>query len=69
MHLLQGLRMKNDNWNQQGVKKLEAKKQWLPKYQDYPIGAALIEGKTDAGLIGPGSFCRDKVSGWRLTVL
>ncbi|MBZ0177090.1 MAG: 4Fe-4S binding protein [Candidatus Methanoperedens nitroreducens] len=29
-----------------------------------PVGGSLIEGKTDAGLIGPGSFIENKVSGW-----
>ena len=47
-----------------GVKKLEPRKQWLPKYQELPPGGALIEGKTEAGLIGPGSFIENKVSGW-----
>ncbi len=47
-----------------GIKKLEAKKQWLPTHQEIPVGGALIEGKTDAGLIGPGSFIENKVSGW-----
>src|SRR5659263_294955 len=47
-----------------GVKKLEAKKQWLPEYQDIPVGGALVEGKTETGLIGPGSFIENKVSGW-----
>lgn len=47
-----------------GVKKLEPKKQWLPTYQELSPGAALVEGKTDAGLIGPGSFIENKVSGW-----
>jgi 2-oxoacid:acceptor oxidoreductase gamma subunit (pyruvate/2-ketoisovalerate family)/2-oxoacid:acceptor oxidoreductase delta subunit (pyruvate/2-ketoisovalerate family) len=46
------------------IKKLEPKKQWLPTYQEFPIGGALIEGKTDAGLIGPGSFIENKVMGW-----
>jgi pyruvate ferredoxin oxidoreductase delta subunit len=47
-----------------GVKKLEPKKQWLPTYQELSPGGALIEGKTEAGLIGPGSFIENKVSGW-----
>lgn len=47
-----------------GIKKLEARKQWLPTYQEMPVGGSLIEGKTDAGLIGPGSFIENKVSGW-----
>ncbi|VVB56123.1 Pyruvate/ketoisovalerate oxidoreductases common subunit gamma [uncultured archaeon] len=47
-----------------GIKKLEARKQWLPTYQEMPVGGSLIEGKTNAGLIGPGSFIENKVSGW-----
>ena len=47
-----------------GIKKLEARKQWLPTYQEMPVGGSLIESKTDAGLIGPGSFIENKVSGW-----
>jgi len=47
-----------------GVKKLEPRKQWLPTYQELPVGGDLVEGKTDAGLIGPGSFIENKVSGW-----
>ncbi len=47
-----------------GIKKLEPRKQWLPAYQELPVGGALVEGKTEAGLIGPGSFIENKVSGW-----
>ncbi|MDD5474688.1 MAG: 4Fe-4S binding protein [Candidatus Methanoperedens sp.] len=47
-----------------GIKKLESRKQWLPAYQELPVGGALFEGKTEAGLIGPGSFIENKVSGW-----
>ncbi len=47
-----------------GIKKLEAKKQWLPTYQELPAGGVLVEGRTEAGLIGPGSFIENKVSGW-----
>ncbi|MDW7727909.1 MAG: 2-oxoacid:acceptor oxidoreductase family protein [Candidatus Methanoperedens sp.] len=47
-----------------GVKHLEVKKQWLPRYQEIPVGGALVKGKTSAGLIGPGSFIENKVSGW-----
>ena len=39
-----------------GIKRLEARKQWLPAYQEMPVGGSLIEGRTDAGLIGPGSL-------------
>ncbi|MCX9013773.1 MAG: pyruvate ferredoxin oxidoreductase subunit gamma [Candidatus Methanoperedens sp.] len=47
-----------------GVKRLEQKKQWLPTHQELPVGGALVAGKTDAGLIGPGSFTENNVSGW-----
>ncbi len=47
-----------------GIKKLEPRKQWLPTYQQLPPGGVLVEGKTEAGLIGPGSFIENKVSGW-----
>lgn len=47
-----------------GIKKPEPRKQWLPAYQQMPVGGALVEGKTEAGLIGPGSFIENKVSGW-----
>ena len=47
-----------------GIKKLEPRKQWLPAYQELPAGGVLVEGKTEAGLIGPGSFIENKVSGW-----
>jgi pyruvate ferredoxin oxidoreductase gamma subunit len=47
-----------------GIKKLEPKKQWLPSYRELPVGGALVEGKTEAGLIGPGSFIENKVMGW-----
>jgi 2-oxoacid:acceptor oxidoreductase gamma subunit (pyruvate/2-ketoisovalerate family)/2-oxoacid:acceptor oxidoreductase delta subunit (pyruvate/2-ketoisovalerate family) len=47
-----------------GIKKLEPKKQWLPDHNELPPGGALIEAKTEAGLIGPGSFIENKVYGW-----
>lgn len=47
-----------------GIKKLEPKKQWLPAYQELPVGGCLVEGRTEAGLIGPGSFIENKVYGW-----
>ena len=47
-----------------GIKKLEPKKQWLPTYQELPPGGSLVEGKTEAGLIGPGSFIENRVMGW-----
>lgn len=47
-----------------GIKKLEPKRQWLPTYQELPIGGALRPKKTHAGLIGPGSFTENKTIGW-----
>ena len=47
-----------------GIKKLEPMKKWLPTYQELPVGGALTEAETDAGLIGPGSFIQNKVKGW-----
>ena len=47
-----------------GIKKLEPKKQWLPTHQELPVGGALVEARTEAGLIGPGSFIENKVMGW-----
>ncbi len=47
-----------------GIKSLEPMKLWLPAYQQMPVGGALVEGKTEAGLVGPGSFIENKVSGW-----
>ena len=47
-----------------GVKRLEPQKQWLPTHQELPIGGALVKGRTDAGMVGPGSFIENNVSGW-----
>jgi 2-oxoacid:acceptor oxidoreductase gamma subunit (pyruvate/2-ketoisovalerate family)/2-oxoacid:acceptor oxidoreductase delta subunit (pyruvate/2-ketoisovalerate family) len=47
-----------------GIKNLETKKQWLPSYKEIPAGGVLVESRTEAGLIGPGSFIENKVFGW-----
>ncbi len=41
-------------------------KKWLPTAQEFPTGGALgLEVKTDAGLIGLGSFVENKTGSWR----
>lgn len=47
-----------------GIKKLEPKKQWLPTFQELPMGGILVESRTEAGPVGPGSFIENKVFGW-----
>jgi len=50
----------------QGGRKVEAKKEWLPTYKEMPLGGgAYLEMKTDAGLVGLGSFGENKTGGWR----
>jgi len=41
------------------------KKVWLPTWQELPVGGALRTTKTDAGLVGPGSFIENKTGGWK----
>jgi 2-oxoacid:acceptor oxidoreductase gamma subunit (pyruvate/2-ketoisovalerate family)/2-oxoacid:acceptor oxidoreductase delta subunit (pyruvate/2-ketoisovalerate family) len=40
-------------------------KQWLPTYKELPLGAATRPMKTEAGLVGPGSFIENKTGSWR----
>jgi 2-oxoacid:acceptor oxidoreductase delta subunit (pyruvate/2-ketoisovalerate family) len=39
--------------------------QWLPTYKELPLGAATRPMKTNAGLVGPGSFIENKTGSWR----
>jgi 2-oxoacid:acceptor oxidoreductase gamma subunit (pyruvate/2-ketoisovalerate family)/2-oxoacid:acceptor oxidoreductase delta subunit (pyruvate/2-ketoisovalerate family) len=48
-----------------GERTMEAKKQWLPTYKELPLGAATRPMKTDAGLVGPGSFVDNETGSWR----
>jgi len=49
-----------------GEKKVESKKMWLPTYKELPLGAAIgKEVKTEAGLVGLGSFVENKTGSWR----
>ncbi|MEM2899380.1 MAG: 4Fe-4S binding protein [Thermoplasmata archaeon] len=37
---------------------------WLPTVQELPLGCAAFPKKTDAGLVGPGSFVENKTGSW-----
>lgn len=41
-------------------------KKWLPDVKDLPLGAAAVSLRTDAGLVGPGSFVENKTGGWKV---
>jgi 2-oxoacid:acceptor oxidoreductase gamma subunit (pyruvate/2-ketoisovalerate family)/2-oxoacid:acceptor oxidoreductase delta subunit (pyruvate/2-ketoisovalerate family) len=43
----------------------EKRKIWLPPYTEMPLGLATPPMKTDAGLVGPGSFVENKTGSWR----
>lgn len=48
-----------------GGKEFVPKKEWLPTVDELPLGASVSAMKTDAGLVGPGSFVENKTGGWR----
>ena len=48
-----------------GERSFEEIKQWLPTYKELPLGAATRPMKTEAGLVGPGSFVDNKTGSWR----
>ena len=48
-----------------GGKEFVPKKEWLPTVDELPLGASIPAMKTDAGLVGPGSFVENKTGGWR----
>jgi len=48
-----------------GTRKFELKKQWLPTYKELPLGMATKAFKTDAGLVGLGSFVENNTGSWR----
>ncbi len=43
----------------------EKRKIWLPTYKEMPLGLATPPMKTEAGLVGPGSFVENKTGSWR----
>ena len=49
-----------------GHRALKASKKWLPTASEMPLGAAAIPMKTDAGMVGPGSFPENKTGSWRV---
>ena len=49
-----------------GHRQLKTAKKWLPEAKDIPLGAAAISMKTEAGLVGPGSFVENKTGSWRV---
>ena len=51
-----------------GARKMSSKKKWLPGYKEMPLGLATRPMKTDAGLVGPGSFIENKTGSWRTFV-
>lgn len=49
-----------------GTRKYPEEKKWLPTAQEFPTGGALgLEVKTEAGLIGLGSFVENETGSWR----
>ena len=49
-----------------GGKIFEKRKQWLPTVDELPLGGSIGTLKTDAGLVGIGSFIENKTGGWRV---
>jgi pyruvate ferredoxin oxidoreductase gamma subunit len=49
-----------------GHRQLKAAKKWLPDVKEMPMGAASIPMKTEAGLVGPGSFVESKTGSWKV---
>jgi 2-oxoacid:acceptor oxidoreductase gamma subunit (pyruvate/2-ketoisovalerate family)/2-oxoacid:acceptor oxidoreductase delta subunit (pyruvate/2-ketoisovalerate family) len=48
-----------------GGRIFKKEKKWLPTYKELPLGLATRAMKTDAGLVGPGSFVENKTGSWR----
>jgi 2-oxoacid:acceptor oxidoreductase gamma subunit (pyruvate/2-ketoisovalerate family)/2-oxoacid:acceptor oxidoreductase delta subunit (pyruvate/2-ketoisovalerate family) len=49
-----------------GHRQLVAAKKWLPDVKELPMGAASVPMKTEAGLVGPGSFLENKTGSWKV---
>ena len=49
-----------------GHRQMKAAKKWLPDVKEMPMGAASIPMKTEAGLVGPGSFVESKTGSWKI---
>jgi 2-oxoacid:acceptor oxidoreductase gamma subunit (pyruvate/2-ketoisovalerate family)/2-oxoacid:acceptor oxidoreductase delta subunit (pyruvate/2-ketoisovalerate family) len=49
-----------------GHRQLKTAKKWLPDVNELPLGGAAIPMKTEAGMVGPGSFLENKTGSWRV---
>ena len=49
-----------------GHRQLKAAKKWLPDVNELPLGVAGVRMKTEAGMVGPGSFNENKTGSWRV---
>jgi len=49
-----------------GHRQLKTAKKWLPDVNELPLGVAGVPMKTEAGLVGPGSFKENKTGSWRV---
>jgi 2-oxoacid:acceptor oxidoreductase gamma subunit (pyruvate/2-ketoisovalerate family)/2-oxoacid:acceptor oxidoreductase delta subunit (pyruvate/2-ketoisovalerate family) len=49
-----------------GHRELKTAKKWLPDVKELPMGVASVRMKTEAGLVGPGSFRESKTGSWRV---
>lgn len=49
-----------------GHMSLKTAKKWLPDVDELPLGAAAVPLKTEAGMVGPGSFVENKTGSWRV---
>ena len=49
-----------------GHRKLQTTKKWLPDVNELPLGVAAVIKKTEAGMVGPGSFRESKTGSWRV---
>jgi len=49
-----------------GHRQLKTAKKWLPDVNELPLGGAGVPMKTEAGLVGPGSFKENKTGSWRV---
>jgi pyruvate ferredoxin oxidoreductase gamma subunit len=49
-----------------GHRQLKTAKKWLPDVNELPLGVAGVPMKTEAGMVGPGSFLESKTGSWRV---
>lgn len=51
--------------NCKGERVFKAKERWLPTWQELPLCLATKAMRTNAGLVGPGSYIENKTGTWR----